>query len=235
MAGAPLGNGPAHAAGVGDTARDLVALIASSRLVERADGGHDADAAELGEARGTGQLPHRLAPGDGERVSGLQPQLGELGQRGLGEPVELGAAAERRNDDSATQVQRRRQPLGELVLAGRGSHLDADDACVARELQQPHHCGPRDPQALRDFVLREILLVARPETLTNPGAPVSNSKYVGSRYPIEYPKPEWRAAGIAMAFTLIESAQHRWRAVNSVHLGALVRAGAKVENGVIVE
>jgi putative transposase len=44
-----------------------------------------------------------------------------------------------------------------------------------------------------------------------------------------------RAAGIAMAFKLIESAQHRWRAVNSAHLVALVRAGAKFENGVLVE
>jgi putative transposase len=34
---------------------------------------------------------------------------------------------------------------------------------------------------------------------------------------------------------LIEWAQHRWRAVNSAHLVALVRAGAKFENGVLVE
>jgi putative transposase len=38
-----------------------------------------------------------------------------------------------------------------------------------------------------------------------------------------------------MAFKLIESAQHRWRAVNSVHVVALVRAGAKFGNGVLVE
>jgi putative transposase len=47
--------------------------------------------------------------------------------------------------------------------------------------------------------------------------------------------PGSRAAGIAMAFKLIESAQHRWRAVNSAHLVALVRAGARFENGVLVE
>jgi hypothetical protein len=34
-----------------------------------------------------------------------------------------------------------------------------------------------------------------------------------------------------MAFKLIESAQHRWRAVYSARLVALVRAGAKFENG----
>ena len=47
--------------------------------------------------------------------------------------------------------------------------------------------------------------------------------------------PGSRAAGIAMAFKLIESAQRRWRAVNSAHLVALVKAGAKFENGVLVE
>src|ERR1700736_1017828 len=48
-------------------------------------------------------------------------------------------------------------------------------------------------------------------------------------------EPGSRAAGIAMAFKLIESAQHRWRAVNSAHIVALVRAGAKFEIGVLVE
>jgi transposase-like protein len=37
--------------------------------------------------------------------------------------------------------------------------------------------------------------------------------------------PGSRAAGLAMAFKLIESAQDRWRAVNAPHLVALVRAG----------
>ena len=47
--------------------------------------------------------------------------------------------------------------------------------------------------------------------------------------------PGSRAAGIAMAFKLIEAAQSRWRAVNAPHLVALVRAGAKFENGELVE
>jgi len=47
--------------------------------------------------------------------------------------------------------------------------------------------------------------------------------------------PGSRAAGVAMAFKLIESAQHRWRAVNAPHLVALVRAGAKFEKGKLVE
>jgi putative transposase len=47
--------------------------------------------------------------------------------------------------------------------------------------------------------------------------------------------PGSRAAGLAMAFKLIEAAQDRWRAVNGPHLVALVRAGARFEKGVIVE
>jgi transposase-like protein len=47
--------------------------------------------------------------------------------------------------------------------------------------------------------------------------------------------PGSRAAGVAMAFKLIESAQARWRAVNAPHLVALVRAGATFERGVLVE
>jgi transposase-like protein len=47
--------------------------------------------------------------------------------------------------------------------------------------------------------------------------------------------PGSRAAGLAMAFKLIESAQARWRAVNAPHLVALVRAGARFERGVLVE
>ncbi len=43
------------------------------------------------------------------------------------------------------------------------------------------------------------------------------------------------AAGLAMAFKLIESAQPRWRAVNAPHLVALVRAGATFVNGELAE
>jgi transposase-like protein len=47
--------------------------------------------------------------------------------------------------------------------------------------------------------------------------------------------PGSKAAGIAMAFKLIEAAQARWRAVNAPHLVALVRAGAKFKKGKLVE
>lgn len=47
--------------------------------------------------------------------------------------------------------------------------------------------------------------------------------------------PGSKAAGLAMAFKLIESAQTRWRAVNAPHLVAVVRAGTIFRDGVVVE
>jgi len=47
--------------------------------------------------------------------------------------------------------------------------------------------------------------------------------------------PGSRAAGLAMAFKLIEAAQDRWRCLNAPHLVALVRAGALFVNGKLVE
>lgn len=42
---------------------------------------------------------------------------------------------------------------------------------------------------------------------------------------------EFEAAGLAMAFKLLETAQDRWRAVNGLHLVALVRACATWHEG----
>ncbi|EQM29619.1 IS256 family transposase (plasmid) [Rhodococcus erythropolis] len=47
--------------------------------------------------------------------------------------------------------------------------------------------------------------------------------------------PGSRAAGMAMAYKLIEAAQARWRAVNAPHLVALVRAGALFHKGKLLE
>jgi hypothetical protein len=44
-----------------------------------------------------------------------------------------------------------------------------------------------------------------------------------------------KAAALAMAFKLIDSAQRRWRMVNAPHLVALVRVGATFVNGKLVE
>lgn len=46
--------------------------------------------------------------------------------------------------------------------------------------------------------------------------------------------PGSRAAGLAMAFKLIEAAQDRWQVINGAHLVAKVRAGAIFEKGVLV-
>ena len=47
--------------------------------------------------------------------------------------------------------------------------------------------------------------------------------------------PGSRAAGLAMAFKLIEAAEQRWRSINAPHLVALVRAGATFDKGVMIE
>ena len=47
--------------------------------------------------------------------------------------------------------------------------------------------------------------------------------------------PGSRAAGLAMAFKLIESAQDHWHMVNAPHLVALVRAWATFINGKLAE
>jgi hypothetical protein len=46
--------------------------------------------------------------------------------------------------------------------------------------------------------------------------------------------PGSKAAGLAMAFKLIEAGQGRWRAVNAPHLVALVRNGAVFKKGKLV-
>jgi putative transposase len=47
--------------------------------------------------------------------------------------------------------------------------------------------------------------------------------------------PGSRAAGLPMAYKLIDAAQARWRAVNAPHLVALVRAGAVFHRGKLLE
>jgi transposase-like protein len=47
--------------------------------------------------------------------------------------------------------------------------------------------------------------------------------------------PGSRAAGLAMAFKLVEAAQANWRSVNGAHLVALVRGGSVFKAGKLVE
>ncbi len=69
----------------------------------------------------------------------------------------------------------------------------------------------------------------------HPGAKKALAEIWGAEDKPHAKGPGWRAAGLAMAFRLIESAQDRWRAVNAPHLVALVRAGAVFVNGKLVE
>ena len=58
------------------------------------------------------------------------------------------------------------------------------------------------------------------------------STFATVRYRTKITKgPGSKAAGLAMAYKLIESAQRRWRSVNAPHLVAPVRAGATFTNG----
>ncbi|MEV5150028.1 transposase [Streptomyces sp. NPDC052727] len=43
------------------------------------------------------------------------------------------------------------------------------------------------------------------------------------------------AAALAMVFKLVESAQARWRAITGAHRVAIIRSGARFENGVLAE
>lgn len=69
-----------------------------------------------------------------------------------------------------------------------------------------------------------------------PAAPPSDAPFATVWYRIKITRgQESKAAGLAMALKLIESAQLRWRAVNAPHLVALVRAGATFVNGKLAE
>jgi putative transposase len=47
--------------------------------------------------------------------------------------------------------------------------------------------------------------------------------------------PGTKDTGLAMVFKLLQAAEGRWRAVNGPHLVALVRAGARFEQGKLIE
>ncbi len=89
-----------------------------------------------------------------------------------------------------------------------------------------------DDTRRRSCVLRLPRRALDPPTTTNP----IESTFATVRLAATVTKgPGSKAAGLAMAFKLIESAQDRWRSVNAPHLVALVRAGARFVNGKLVE
>jgi hypothetical protein len=75
------------------------------------------------------------------------------------------------------------------------------------------------------------------EVLTSAGAVEVTAPRVNDKRtdPATGEGPGSRAAGLAMAFKLMEAAQDRWRAVNAPHLVALVRAGAVFRDDALIE
>jgi putative transposase len=97
------------------------------------------------------------------------------------------------------------------------------------QVAQGHHQDHRPPRRAGRLRLPSRELGLR---MTNP----IESTFATVRLRTRVTKgPGSRAAGVAMAFKLIESAQTRWRAVNAPHLVALVRAGARFDKGKLVE
>jgi hypothetical protein len=98
------------------------------------------------------------------------------------------------------------------------THLTATERAT---LQRDHD------EIVAAFVARDT--EALPRTPSSPRSPRSS---FGPRSPAVAGSP---AAALAMVFKLVESAQARRRAITGVHLVALVRSGARFENGVLVE
>ncbi len=132
------------------------------------------------------------------------------------------------------------QPTARRMLADIRDAEDRDHARQAVDVFAQEY-GPRWPKAVAKVVDDVEPLLAFYDfpaehwihlKTTNP----IESTFATVRLRTRVTKgPGSRAAGLAMAFKLIEGAQDRWRAVNGPHLVALVRAGARFEKGVIVE
>ena len=132
------------------------------------------------------------------------------------------------------------QPTARRMLAEVRDAKDRDHAMTAMQTfaREP---GAKWPKAAAKVVVDADVLLAFFEfpaehwihlKTTNP----IESTFATVRLRTRVTKgPGSRAAGLAMAFKLIEAAEQRWRAVNSPHLVALVRAGAKFEKGGLID
>ena len=133
------------------------------------------------------------------------------------------------------------QPTARRMLAEIRDAEDRAHAVRPRSTRSPREFGAKWPKAVAKIVDDLEPLLAFYDfpaehwihlKTTNP----IESTFATVRLRTKVTKgPGSRAAGLAMAFKLIEAAQDRWRAVNGPHLVALVRAGARFEKGVIVE
>jgi putative transposase len=131
-------------------------------------------------------------------------------------------------------------PAAKRALAEIYNAEDKTHACAAAKAFQ-HEFGAKWPKAVAKITDDLDVLLAVYDypaehwihlRTTNP----IESTFATVRLRTRVTKgPGSRAAGVAMAFMLIESAQQRWRMVNAPHLVALVRAGATFVNGQLVE
>jgi putative transposase len=124
--------------------------------------------------------------------------------------------------------------------------------CEVRDAEDRQHAEKALEQFVKDYEAKwpkatEKVVKDRDELLAFYAFPAEHWIHLKTTNPIESTfatvrlrtkvtkGPGSRAAGLAMAYKLIEQAQTRWRAVNAPHLVALVRAGVKFEKGVMVE
>jgi len=128
-----------------------------------------------------------------------------------------------------------RRALNEIIIAEDRTHAERAIEAFATDY------GAKWPKAVAKVVGdREVLL-------TFFDFPAEHWLHLRTTNPIESTFSPVRArtrvtkgpgskdAGLGMVFKLLEAAEGRWRAVNGPHLVALVRAGARFENGKLVE
>ncbi len=132
------------------------------------------------------------------------------------------------------------QPTARRMLAEIRDAEDREHAVRAIDVFA-HEFGARWPKAVAKVVDDAEALLAFFDFPAEPWIHLKTTNPIESTFATVRIRtrvtkgPGSRAAGLAMAFKLIESAQDRWRAVNGPHLVALVRAGARFERGVLIE
>ena len=128
------------------------------------------------------------------------------------------------------------QPTAKKMLAEVRDAEDRDHAVAAIE-----RFGAKFPKAVAEVVDVAEALLAFCDFPAEHRLRLRTTNAIGSAFATVRLRtrvtkgPGSRAAGLAVAYELLEAAQDRWRAVNGPHLVALVRAGARFEKGVMVE
>jgi putative transposase len=211
-------------------------------------------------ADGTKEL---VAVADGEREStdSWAELLRDLRRRGMGAPVvavgdgALGLWAALRDVFPATRQQRDWIHKGANVLGCLPKAVQTGARTALSEIRDApdrDHAQRAIEVFARDYGTKWPKAVAKivddaEELLTFYDFPAEHWLHLKTSNPIESTfstvrlrtrvtkGPGSKAAGLAMAFKLLEAAQGRWRAVNGPHLVALVRAGARFDKGVMVE